>query len=188
MANLSPQSRFVPMVGVELTDGRVLDKSFREFLPGYAGHVLRFARQDGGLRFVLRFDHQARDERAAMVCDHFARGGVASASSRRTSNSCARMSPAPAIGRWRWSWRPVLSPRGRRLGIGCTASAPIWTTRRRHVLSAETGASSSPKTMQNMNTKHPNVGRAIRTLTASKSNCRLNGVCCCRLTSSLSPN
>lgn len=46
-----------PDGGVELTDGRILDSSFREFLPGYAVTSYALARQDGGLRLVFRLNH-----------------------------------------------------------------------------------------------------------------------------------
>ena len=35
------------------------------------GHVLRLARQDGGLRPIFRFHRQVGDECAAVVCDNF---------------------------------------------------------------------------------------------------------------------
>ena len=50
---------------------------FGQKLPGISSrlrrHVLRLARQDGGLCPVFRFHHQGRNERATMVCHHFAR-------------------------------------------------------------------------------------------------------------------
>ncbi len=101
---------------IKLADGRVLDASYREFLARLRGHVLRFTGQNRGLRPVFRFDHQAGDERATMVCDHLARVGVASASSRRTSSNFARMSPASGHRPLAMEFAAGSVPRGR-LGL-----------------------------------------------------------------------
>ena len=66
-------------------------------------HVLRLAGQNRGLRPVLRFDHQGRDQCAAMVCDHLARSAWHPHLHAGQSSNYARMSRAPVIARWRWN-------------------------------------------------------------------------------------
>ena len=53
-ANWSPSNQFTPMGNIELTDGRILDKSFREFLPGYA--VTSYGSQGKTVDYVLFSD------------------------------------------------------------------------------------------------------------------------------------
>ena len=54
MANCVRESRFARMAAIELTDGRVLDSSFREFLPGYA--VTSYGSQGKTVDYVLFSD------------------------------------------------------------------------------------------------------------------------------------
>ena len=110
-------------------------------------HVLWFARQDGGSRFVFRFDHQGRDQRAAMVCDNFARTArhpYFYAGQGTTSGKCHSFWPSSAG--YGTGWR-FCSPPGRpALGSFARSSSPLWTTRRRHILPVKNRAPSSPKT------------------------------------------
>jgi len=82
--------------GIELTDGRVLDKDFREFLPGYA--VTSYGSQGRTVDYVLFSDSTVKAATNAQqwyVTIHAA--GVAFVSSRRTRNNSGRMSGSPAI-------------------------------------------------------------------------------------------
>ena len=103
--------------GVELTDGRVLDKSFREFLPGYA--VTSYGSQGKTVDYVLFSDSTVKAATNAQqwyVTISRGRRGI-----RIFTPDKEQMLRAPATDRWQWSWWPVLSLAGASAsGNACT--------------------------------------------------------------------
>ena len=124
---------------IELTDGRVLDKTFREFLARLCRHVLRFTGQDSGLRSVFRFHHQGRDQRATMVCHHFARAArrphIHAGQGTIAGESGAFRPQAVGVGICR---RPAPTQSQSALGPAAWPSSAVWPTCRRYVLPIET--------------------------------------------------
>jgi len=105
--------------GIELTDGRVLDNSFREFLPGYA--VTSYGSQGKTVDYVLFSDSTIK---AATNAEQWyvtiSRGRRGIRISRPTRSNCARMSAAPVIVLWLLNLHPAF-PRvvSSAFGIGC---------------------------------------------------------------------
>ncbi len=133
--------------GVELTDGRILDKSFREFLPGYA--VTSYGSQGKTVDYVLFSDSTVKAATNAQqwyVTISRGRRGIRifTPDKEQLREECCTLRPQTVgfgfCGRFRASsWSSSL-------GSVARLHASIWTTRRRHVLPAETAASSSPQT------------------------------------------
>ena len=133
--------------GIELTDGRVLDDNFREFLPGYA--VTSYGSQGKTVDYVLFSDStdQGRDQRPAMVCDDLARAAWhphLHAGQGATARECDPLR-SPAVGD---GIRGRFHRSSRRPPLGSVArlSASFRSSRRRQLLSAEAGSSSSAST------------------------------------------
>ena len=100
--------------GIELTDGRVLDKSFREFLPGYA--VTSYGSQGKTVDYVLFSDSTIKAATNAQqwyVTISRGRRGVRifTPDKEQLRENLARS----GHGRWRWNLRPVSSRATQRL-------------------------------------------------------------------------
>ena len=131
---------------IKLTDGRVLDASYREFLPGYA--VTSYGSQGKTVDYVLFSDStvKAADQFGAMVCRSRAGGGASAFSrgQRATSRKHPPLRPS-AIGDGIRGWSDFIRARS-----AMEKTARLFTTfrsssRRQH-LPSETGSSSSSST------------------------------------------
>ena len=87
---------------IELADGRILDKGFREFLPGYAV-VLRLAKARPWITSYFQIQRSKLRPMRNSGMSRFLADGAAFVSSRQTRSNCGKTSPDPAIGRWRWN-------------------------------------------------------------------------------------
>ena len=177
--------------GIELADGRVLDKSFPGVSSWLRRHVLRFTGQDGGLRSLFRFHRSRRQPTPSNGMSPFRAVGAASAFSRRTRiqlrenlvrsghrplalEFAARIAPAP--------WQSALGP-------AAWLSSAFRPARRRHILPAETIVTVTHQTNKNMSTKLPECyttdpqASCLRVeMPAGASHC------CCRWINSRLPN
>jgi len=130
-----PQTGHPLLVAVEQTPRACLTPTIILPTPG---------RQDGGLRPVLRLDGQAGDERAAMVCDHFARSARhphLHAGQAAASRQCHAPWSSPAgDGNGNWlcpsSQYPTLESAAR-------LYAALWPSRRRQFCPADTSPPAS---------------------------------------------
>ncbi len=93
--------------GIELTDGRTLDKSFREFLPGYA--VTSYGSQGKTVDYVLFSDSTVKAATNAQqwyVTISRGRRGVCifTPDKEQLRENMARS----VTGLWHWNWRRIL--------------------------------------------------------------------------------
>ena len=84
---------------IELTDGRILDKSFREFLPGYAVTSYGY-RARRWITFCSPIPPSRPQPTRNNGMSPFRAGGAASAFSRRTRSNCVRICRVPVTDRW----------------------------------------------------------------------------------------
>jgi len=133
-----PQTGHPLLVAVEQTPRACLTPTIILPTPG---------RQDGGLRPVLRLDGQAGDERAAMVCDHFAwaaRHPHLHAGQATTSPECHSLWPSATGNGTRDGLCSSRTPSA--LGSAARLSSSFRSSSRRQHFSSESGSSSSPST------------------------------------------
>ena len=133
--------------GVELTDGRVLDKSFREFLPGYA--ITCYGSQGKTVDYVLFSDSTNKPATNAQqwyVTISRGRRGIRifTPDKQQLRQNVTRSGHRPLA----MELATGFVPRGRSSALGSVArlSSSFRSSSRRQHLSSESGSSPSPST------------------------------------------